>query len=112
MGTNKKIEERVARIEQLMLDLVEGRIRSDFMFQELERRGAVPPGLNELARKVMDRHRMKVDRVACQTQAMSRGVLSMRYGRRAKELDRELAESDKEILELARKVDEESREDE
>jgi hypothetical protein len=109
METNK-IDERVARIEQLMLDLVEGRIRSDFMFQELERRGHIPPGLNELARKIMDRHRMKVDRETCREQAMSRGVLSMRYGRRAKELDQELNESDREILELARKVDEESRE--
>jgi hypothetical protein len=99
---------RIQRLEALMLDLVEGRIRTDFIFGQLEHRGLIPNGILELGRKVTERHRLRVDRRNCSPEVIGRGVLSMQYGAKAQELDDEIARADKEILDLTRKLYEEA----
>ena len=100
--------ERIQRLEALMLDLVEGRIRTDFILGQLEQQGHIPEGLLELGKKVTERHRLRVDRQNCSAQVLGRGVVSMRYGSRTRELDEEISKADKEILELTRKLYEEA----
>ena len=108
MSSEQEMSARVQRLEALMIDLVEGRIRTDFIFDRLEKQGIIPEGMVELGGKVVERHRLAADRENCSAQAIHRGVLSMRYGNRMREPDEQISRADEEILELARRIHRES----
>ena len=101
MIEDSSIEERLRDLETLMHEVIKGRIRTDLLFQELERFEYIPKGSNALADKLVESYERKYQSVALQETVDRSKIIPLAYGRRLAELRDEMVQSEQDILDLA-----------
>ena len=101
MMNSDELEQRLSDLEALMHEVIKGRVRTDLLFQELERFEYIPKGSNALADKMVESYERKYQEAAIQQQVETSKIIPLAYGRRLAELRDDLVGSEQEILELA-----------
>lgn len=95
------IEQRLADVEELLRQIIKGRVRTDLLFHELEQSGFIPNGSNELADRLIDGFEKRFETQKAQEQINESKVIPLAFGRRLAEMREEIYENEHEIYELA-----------
>ncbi len=101
MTTMEQMEERVHNLEELLRDVVKGRIRTDFLLAELEKGMYIPKGSNELAQKMVDSYERRWEQGCVKHRVEHSKIIPLAFGRRLTEMRDEMINSEREIVDLA-----------
>ncbi len=95
------LEKRIQDLEDLMRDVVRGRLRTDFLLHELERSEYIPKGSNELADKMLASYERRYEETCIQERMKKSQIIPLAFGARLAEMRDEMVESEQEIIDLA-----------
>lgn len=95
------VEQRLADVEDLLRQIIKGRVRTDLLFHELEQSGFIPKGSNELADRLIDGFEKRFETQQTKEHISQAKVIPLAFGRRLAEMREEIYENENEIYELA-----------